>query len=606
MCPVFLPSKSAAVTQDNGPRENQSREALAKLKPVFDRRTGTVTAGNASQVTDGAVALLVMSEGRAEELDLTPLGVLTGYAYAGCDPSRMGLGPAFAIARAQAQTGLSLADADLIELNEAFAAQTLAVLKAGSIRPIRPEISGPRKFAGRNPDGKTQRQRRRHRAGPSCRRDRRAHHLDQSAGTAASQSQARAGHFMRRRRPGRGALVGTELNLPMNTTLPLPPSTSESAARPNRNSMESSAAAPPATGQSQRTVTHLIRDDQVCVITFDRPGSAANIFDRHTLIELGEELEFIEAAPQIQGVILTSAKRSIFIAGADLNMMSEGASPQDVRELINLGQTVMNRLAALPMPTVAAIHGACVGGGYELSLACDYRVASTDRATKIGLPETMLGLLPAWGGSTRLPRLIGLVWGFGYYPRRKNSRSQASLQTRHGGRIGARRISSQCGREVISRGKPRRKGHRFVNNRLAASVIAAKARSQLLKKTRGHYPAVSKALEVATSGLSKSIPESLALERDGILELVQTEACHNLIRVFFLQERAKKQPLAGAAPAPSSPPITRAAVIGSGVMGAGIAQWLSARQDCRSFCETSTRSKSPRAWPPSPKFTATG
>src|SRR5882672_5735009 len=129
ICPVFHPSKASASTQDNGPRENQSLEALAKLKPVFDRRTGTVTAGNASQITDGAVALLVMSEQRAEELGFTPLGALTGYAYAGCDPSRMGLGPLFAIARAEEKTGLSLQQADLIELNEAFAAQTLAVLK---------------------------------------------------------------------------------------------------------------------------------------------------------------------------------------------------------------------------------------------------------------------------------------------------------------------------------------------------------------------------------------------------------------------------------------------------------------------------------------------
>jgi acetyl-CoA C-acetyltransferase/acetyl-CoA acyltransferase len=129
ICPVFLASKAAAVTQDNGPRDNQSCEALAKLKPVFECRTGTVTAGNASQVTDGAVALLVMSERSAARLGFSPLGVLAGYAYAGCDPCRMGLGPAFAIARAEAQTGLTLAEADLIELNEAFAAQTLAVLK---------------------------------------------------------------------------------------------------------------------------------------------------------------------------------------------------------------------------------------------------------------------------------------------------------------------------------------------------------------------------------------------------------------------------------------------------------------------------------------------
>ncbi|HTV39509.1 MAG TPA: thiolase family protein [Candidatus Sulfotelmatobacter sp.] len=118
-----------AVVQDNGPREGQTLEALAKLKPVFDRKTGSVTAGNSSQITDGAVALLVMTEKRAEELGLKPLGVLTGYAYAGCDPSRMGLGPLFAMAKAEAKTNLKIADADIIEINEAFAAQTLAVMR---------------------------------------------------------------------------------------------------------------------------------------------------------------------------------------------------------------------------------------------------------------------------------------------------------------------------------------------------------------------------------------------------------------------------------------------------------------------------------------------
>jgi len=132
ICPVFPNANlkiEKPIVQDNGSRENQTLEALAKLKPVFDRKTGSVTAGNSSQITDGAVALLVMSEQRATELNLTPLGVLTGYAYAGCDPSRMGLGPLFAIANAQTKTDLKIADADLIEINEAFAAQTLAVMR---------------------------------------------------------------------------------------------------------------------------------------------------------------------------------------------------------------------------------------------------------------------------------------------------------------------------------------------------------------------------------------------------------------------------------------------------------------------------------------------
>jgi acetyl-CoA acetyltransferase family protein len=115
-----------AVTEDNGVREQQTMEALAKLRPVFEKRGGTVTAGNASQITDGAVALLVMSEAGLRRTGLKPLGRLVDYAYAGCEPQRMGLGPVYAISRVEQRTGLGLKDAELIEINEAFAAQVLA------------------------------------------------------------------------------------------------------------------------------------------------------------------------------------------------------------------------------------------------------------------------------------------------------------------------------------------------------------------------------------------------------------------------------------------------------------------------------------------------
>jgi acetyl-CoA acetyltransferase family protein len=133
ICPVFdsssaLPAPRSALTSDNGPRENQTLEALAKLRPIFEKQFGTVTAGNSSQITDGAVALLIMEVERARELGYAPLGALVDYAVAGCDPKRMGLGPLFAMAKLERQCGLRMTDADLIEINEAFAAQTLAVL----------------------------------------------------------------------------------------------------------------------------------------------------------------------------------------------------------------------------------------------------------------------------------------------------------------------------------------------------------------------------------------------------------------------------------------------------------------------------------------------
>ena len=139
IAPVFLNGK--AIVKDNGPRNDQTLEVLGGLRPVF-QKYGSVTAGNSSQVTDGAVALLVMSEQRATELGYKPLGFLTHYAYAGCDPARMGLGPVFAIDRAAKRSGLMPADADIIEINEAFAAQVLAVLQRVPIPDEKLNVNG--------------------------------------------------------------------------------------------------------------------------------------------------------------------------------------------------------------------------------------------------------------------------------------------------------------------------------------------------------------------------------------------------------------------------------------------------------------------------------
>ena len=124
------PKYKEAVVDDNGPREGQTYEALAKLKPFFEKGTGTVTAGNSSQITDGACAILVLSESRAKELGMKPLGYLRSFAYAGVEPNRMGIGPAHAIPRALKKAGMKLSDMQAVEINEAFAAQVLACTRA--------------------------------------------------------------------------------------------------------------------------------------------------------------------------------------------------------------------------------------------------------------------------------------------------------------------------------------------------------------------------------------------------------------------------------------------------------------------------------------------
>jgi len=326
-----------------------------------------------------------------------------------------------------------------------------------------------------------------------------------------------------------------------------------------------------------RNLRRTMREDGICVLTFDRPGSTANIFDLATLEELRRELDFIASAPEVTGVILVSAKPTIFIAGVDLRRLTNSTPPEEIRALLEFGQAQIHRVAQLPVPTVAAIHGAAMGGGYEISLACDYRLAAPDRVTRIGLPETNIGVLPAWGGATRLPRLIGLPKALNFILAGKTVTARQALKLGMVDELVPAERLVRAAVQKISHGKPRRSSHWMVNNPLVVTILALVQRRRLLQKTRSHYPAVMKAFEVMIHGITKSIATSLALERDGILELAQTDACHNLIRIFFQQERAKKLSLEGQAPFPEPKPVARTAVIGAGVMGAGIAQWLSAR-----------------------------
>jgi 3-hydroxyacyl-CoA dehydrogenase/enoyl-CoA hydratase/3-hydroxybutyryl-CoA epimerase len=301
-----------------------------------------------------------------------------------------------------------------------------------------------------------------------------------------------------------------------------------------------------------------IGDDGICVLTFDRPESGANIFDAATMDSLREHVDALEKDASLKGVIVTSAKKSIFIAGADLQTLLRQAQTGELRAFIAAGQVVFNRLAALNVPTVAAIHGACAGGGYEITLTCDYRVASSDPATKIGLPETTLGLLPAWGGATRLPRLLGLAPAADVILKGKLYSADEALK------IG------------------------LVDEVVAPDQLLAAARAKLAQGKReippppnidvqvpfpkGPNPAPRRALDVMIDGYKQSIDESLKLEVDGIVELGEMESTQNLIRNFFLGDKFKK-----GSSKTKHEKIAHAAVVGSGVMGSGIAQWLSSR-----------------------------
>lgn len=325
-----------------------------------------------------------------------------------------------------------------------------------------------------------------------------------------------------------------------------------------------------------RHFTSEILDNNVHVLTFDTSGSSANVLNRETMVELTAHISAIADDRDATGMIFSSAKPSIFIAGADLHEIQRLTDDADLRKMIMLGQLLFNSISSLRIPTVAAIHGACLGGGYELCLACDYRIASDDRSTRIGLPETMLGLLPAWGGSTRLPRLIGLPNALDLILDGKQVTAVSALRRDMVDAVVPREHLIRAAVQHISKGGRAITRHSLVNNPLAARVIAFRAKTEVQKRTRGNYPAIPKALEVIVAGLSKPLADSLALERDAIVELARTPVCRNLLDVFFLQERAKQ---VHAIPGNAVEPVKKVddiAVIGAGIMGAGIAQWVSA------------------------------
>src|SRR5438270_1523923 len=309
-------------------------------------------------------------------------------------------------------------------------------------------------------------------------------------------------------------------------------------------------------------------DHGICLLTFDRPESGANIFDAATLSDLDQQLDFIEEEDSLEGVVILSAKKSIFIAGADLKTLLHQAQTGEMGGFIAEGQRIFNRLAALKIPTCAAIHGACAGGGYEIALACDWRVASDDPATRIGLPETTLGLIPAWGGCTRLPRLIGAGKAAEVILKGKLYSAQEAKQTEVIDEVVSRNPWRDAAKKKSRDGKrpspsPLPQGETDGGAVGEGKTSAPRASGNL---------APARALEVVTKGLSGTVEDALRMELDTIVELGETDATQNLIRNFFLAEKYKR---GSSKQTPEK--ITHAAVIGAGVMGSGIAQWLSSR-----------------------------
>ena len=311
------------------------------------------------------------------------------------------------------------------------------------------------------------------------------------------------------------------------------------------------------------------REDKILVLTFDRANESVNTFSQDVLIELDSILERIALDPP-RGVIVRSGKQKGFVAGADIREFQQLDAKGMIADSIHRGQQTFQRLAELSCPTVAVIHGFCMGGGTEMALACRYRIASNDASTRIGLPEVKLGIYPGWGGSVRLPRLIGAPAAMDMM---LTGRTLSAAAAKANGLVDAVVDPDQLmtvAEKFIQKGHMRPTKQKVlawatnvwpVRQALAPTMVKQVAR----KANKKHYPAPYTLIETwrSSNGGTQAL---LRAEQKSVVKLASTPTARNLTRVFFLQERLKG--LGG-----KSNDIRHVHVIGAGVMGGDIAAW---------------------------------
>lgn len=325
-----------------------------------------------------------------------------------------------------------------------------------------------------------------------------------------------------------------------------------------------------------------VEEHGLAVIRFDEPDGSANLLTREVMERLASILEQVEDRANegaIRGVMVESAKEDGFILGADVAAIAAIEDADTGLEAARFGQRIFLRLERLPVPTLAAIHGTCVGGGTELALACTYRVVSDHPRTRMGLPEVKLGILPAWGGTTRLPRLLGLRAALDLLltGRLVDGEDAVSLGLAES-RLPADRFSHEARAflrramdgERIPTGARRRLPQRLLEDTAPGrrAVLLAAAR-RVRAATGEHMPAPLRILEVVRRSSGSTVERALEVEAQAAAELLASRTSKHLIHVFHLRERARK---AAEAAKSAASAIRTLGVLGAGPMGSGLAQ----------------------------------
>ncbi len=333
----------------------------------------------------------------------------------------------------------------------------------------------------------------------------------------------------------------------------------------------------------------LLSQDQIAIIEWNLTDEKVNKLSLSVIEKFQEILSEIKNnLSQYKAVVMISKKPNVFIAGADIAEIQKLKNAEEAQKICSIGHMLFNQIEDIPIPFIAAIHGACLGGGCEMALACDYRIAADDESTQIGLPETRLGLIPGFGGCWRLPRAIGLIEGLGMILGGRGIDGQKAL------RLGLidqlvdpdllERKALQFAKQKISEGskkriqicRPKTWSLKFLYSYFGRWIVFHQIRKTIIKKSEGeHYPALLKAIEVvrSTYGLPASQRQKvMKIESHGFAQVATTDVSRNLIRLFYIMEAKKKQTgLSKGISREDIPIIRHIGVLGAGTMGGGIA-----------------------------------
>jgi 3-hydroxyacyl-CoA dehydrogenase/enoyl-CoA hydratase/3-hydroxybutyryl-CoA epimerase len=330
------------------------------------------------------------------------------------------------------------------------------------------------------------------------------------------------------------------------------------------------------------------RPDGIALLRLDVAGRNVNVLNRQVLADIDQALETTAADHRIRVLVIRSDKSAGFVAGADLQEFASVRAPEDATQISVAGQNLFNKVADLPIPTVAMIHGPCLGGGLELALACDYRLVVDSPKTQLGFPEVELGLIPGWGGTQRLPRVVGLERALQLIvgARRLKAREAERWGLADGVAATEEQLSAQLNLLIdraLVQGKRPKEGlplatwrQRLLESNPIGRFLLFRGTERILRRrVPEDMPAPWEAVRLLRTGIGQGLHEGLAREREASLRLASTAACRNLVTLFLHIEQARK--LSDKLTEGAGPPIRTVGVVGAGAMGAGIAQLAALR-----------------------------